>query len=1287
MDDIPVGKNGQKALQVQLMGGFSVSVNGLTIPETQGKSRRARSLVKLLALAPAHRLHRDQLIEILWPDSDLAAAANNFHQTLHGARRVLEPAGAGVLLLEDGFLCLSAGEKQALSVDVEAFETGAARAKDCQDPAVYQAALALYQGDLLPDDLYEEWTIQRRAALRQTHLNLLLDLARLLETRQEYPGAIETLLSLLLDDKDNEKAHALLMRLYALSGQRQQALRQYQALKEMLQAELDTEPNESTTQLYEAIQSGQFSSQKGTDFPQAASVTPSALPTGTITFLFTDIEGNTTLWERQPKAMPKAVARHHAILREIIEANGGVVFKVIGDQFQAAFRVAQLSLAAAIAAQRALQIEPWPEAVGPVRVRMGLHTGPAELVGDDYAVSHTLNRAARVMGAGFGGQILLSQVTADLVTRELSAEVDLRDLGEHNLKGLQIPEHLFQVCAPGLPCNFPRLPTAITPKHNLPNLLTSFIGREKQIREISQLVKDHRLVTLTGSGGTGKTRLALKVAEELLDHFPDGVFLVELAPLSDPELVPQACTQTLEVIEQSGFSFTELLAHYLEKKDLLLILDNCEHVIEACTQLVDRLLKACPRLHILATSREILSVPGENPFRVTSLEIPDPHSLPPLLELVETEAVRLFMERAGQVSPKIALNEGNALAIAQICQRLDGIPLAIELAAGRARMMTIEQVAARLNNAFHLLTGGSRAVLPRQQTLKATIDWSYNLLSQKERLLLQRMSVFAGGWTLEAAEAVCADPADKQFCLEERLDSFEMLDLLAQLVDKSLVLAEAGESETRYHLLETIRQYARDRLLEAGCSQQVRDRHLAYFTRLSGQAEPHLRGKGQIEWFNRLDHELDNLRVALEWSLTENVEQGLKLMADLMWFWWIRGLFNEGPEWLKKLLAAESAEHGAGPLENGRALQRARGLRAFFYLSRNIYSLSFTDSQALIEESTAILRRLGAAGRRELGISLLHMLYLQPNFNLPAAETQEMLEIFRQENERFYLSEYLFAKGGKAVLLGEMDEVEVYGSESLVISREIEDYDGISSRTELLGFYRIHTGDYAIAEALFTEAIEASRMVRNRWLEMAVHEDLVEVALARGQFEEAAQLSEMILQRYQEMDYHAGISSALRFGLISAWAMGEYPRAVRLGNEVIEGHPEALWIQKQVYFWLGRVAMAEGDFMQAELRFKQANSLLPQVSGVVGRGFFLLGWSALLCKQGKMIQAARVLGAIEDIYRQTGYSRTPLERSEHEETLAVTRAVLGEEAFSAAWQEGQAMTIDQAIEYVNGEKG
>ena len=484
-------------------------------------------------------------------------------------------------------------------------------------------------------------------------------------------------------------------------------------------------------------------------------------PSGTVTFLFTDIEGSTQLWERQHEPMQAAFARQEAILRQAVAAEGGYTYKMVGDAFQVAFDTAPAAVRAALEAQRQLQAEPWGQA--PIRVRMALHTGVTEERGDDY-VGPALNRVARLLSAGCGGQVLLTQVTSELVWDELPPGASLLDLGEHRLKDLVRPEHVYQLAAPDLPSDFPPLKSLDAFPNNLPIQLTSFIGRETEMVDLKLLltVDQARLVTLTGSGGTGKTRLALQVAADLLETFKDGVWLVELAQLADPVLIPQTVAAALGVREVPGKSIAAGLIDYLRSRHLLLILDNCEHVIEASARLAGTLLQACPNLFILATSREILGAAGEVPFRVPSLSVPDLRHLPSYEKLTQYEAVSLFLERAGQALPGFTLTAANAPAIARICSRLDGIPLAIELAAARVRLLSVEQIAARLDDSFRLLTGGARTVLPRHQTLKALIDWSYNLLSEAERTLLLRLSVFAGGWTLEAAEEIVKDEAGRR---------------------------------------------------------------------------------------------------------------------------------------------------------------------------------------------------------------------------------------------------------------------------------------------------------------------------------------------------------------------------------------------------------------------------------------------------------------------------------------------------------------------------------------------
>lgn len=606
----------------------------------------------------------------------------------------------------------------------------------------------------------------------------------------------------------------------------------------------------------------------------------SNFPHGTVTFLFTDIEGSSQLWEQHPAAMQAALARHDSLLRNIIAAHGGHVFKTTGDGLHAAFAHASDSVAASLACQQAVVRETWTGLPRPLTVRMGLHTGEAELREGDYFGS-TMNRAARMLSIAGGGQTLLSSATAELVRDQLPPGAALHPLGEHRLKDLIRPEHIFQLNAPGLPAAFPPLRSLNTLPNNLPVQLTTFIGREHQMAEAKRLLATTRLLTLTGPGGTGKTRLSLQMAADVLDAFPDGVWLVELAPLSDAALVPQTVASTWSVREQPGRPLLETLSDYLRAKSLLLILDNCEHLIDACAQLAETLLRACPHLKLLPSSREALGVAGETAYRVPSLSLPDPHQPLSVESLSRYEAAQLFVDRARAVQPHFSLTAHNLSAVAQICQRLDGIPLALELAAARVKLFAVEQIALRLDDRFRLLTGGSRTALPRQQTLRALIDWSYDLLPVAERGALARLSVFAGGWTFGAAEAVIGP---------------EALDLLSHLVDKSLVVVDelAEAPETRYRLLETIRQYARDKLLESGEAPMVRDRHLRHYLLVAEVAEPKLEGPEMLPALNQLEAELDNIRAALEWTLDRSPQAAVQLAARLTFFWQRRGHVPEG---------------------------------------------------------------------------------------------------------------------------------------------------------------------------------------------------------------------------------------------------------------------------------------------------------------------------------------------------------------------------------------------------------
>ena len=638
-----------------------------------------------------------------------------------------------------------------------------------------------------------------------------------------------------------------------------------------------------------------------------------AFPTGTITFLFTDIEGSTKLWEAHPDAMRLAVARHDALLRQAVEDNGGWLFKTTGDGIAAAFALVPDALTATLAAQIALAAEPWPEAVA-LRSRMGLHTGAAELRDGDYYGS-TLNRVARLMAAGHGGQILLSDVTHELIRDSLPPDVSLLPLGKYRLKDLARPETIHQLAHPSLTAEFPPLRTLDVTPNNLPQQVTSFVGREKPLAEVAALLVKTRLLTLTGSGGSGKTRLSLQAAADVLETYPDGAWLVELAPLADPLLVAQTVANVLGVKEEKDKPILTTLAEHLKVKKLLLLLDNCEHVLDASARLADTLIRSCPMVQILATSREGLGIAGETTYRVPSLSLPDPRQTQTAESLSQYESAQLFIARALQTQPDFAVTNQNAPALASICYRLDGIPLAIELAAARARSLSVEDIHSKLDQRFRLLTGGSRTALPRQQTLRSLIDWSYDLLNEPEKALLCRLSVFAGGWTLEAAEQVCAGDV---------VEEWEVLDLLTSLCDKSLVVAEPSGTTTRYRILETVRQYARDRMLENGDGAVYRDRHLAFFLALAEEMEPQINSPRMKEILDRFEGELDNFRTALEWSgdAPTHAELGLRLILEINNFLNMRAYFKEGRERLSRAMEASA---GVSPSVRARGLDRLGG--------------------------------------------------------------------------------------------------------------------------------------------------------------------------------------------------------------------------------------------------------------------------------------------------------------------------------------------------------------------------
>ncbi len=581
-------------------------------------------------------------------------------------------------------------------------------------------------------------------------------------------------------------------------------------------------------------------------------------PTGTVTFLFSDIEGSTKHWEAQPAAMPAALKRHDELMRSAIESHGGHIFKTVGDAFCAAFSQPLDALAAAADAQRTLASESW-SAVGSLDVRIALHSGTTDERDGDYFGS-TVNRVARLLGIAHGGQIVLSAATALLLRGVLPDRTELRDLGKHRLKDLAEPEHVWQAGGPGLRDTFPPLASLGSLLNNLPRQVTPLVGRDDALAEIQPLVLEHPAVTLTGTGGVGKTRLALQAAANLLDGSDDGVWLVELASLRDPAFLVTTIASTFGLRERANRSMLDVLVQYLRPRRLLLILDNCEHLIDEAARVADAILRSAPEVRILATSREPLRIAGEHVYRVPSLSAPS-GDLITAKDALRYGAVALFADRAKASDSTFALTDENVSSVADICLRLDGIPLAIELAAARVNVLPPSRLAQKLHERFRVLTGGSRTALPRQQTMRALIDWSHDLLSEQEQQLFRRLAIFAGGWTLEASEAVCDD---------ETVDAADVIDLLSSLVDKSLVVAEVGEASSRYRFLESTRGFALEKLEQSSERERLARRHAQWAADLGDRAQKTWPTLPTSRWRSDFEPEAENARSAIDWAVSHD---------------------------------------------------------------------------------------------------------------------------------------------------------------------------------------------------------------------------------------------------------------------------------------------------------------------------------------------------------------------------------------------------------------------------------
>jgi predicted ATPase/class 3 adenylate cyclase len=959
------------------------------------------------------------------------------------------------------------------------------------------------------------------------------------------------------------------------------------------------------------------------------------LPTGTLTLLFSDMEGSTRLLQQVGERYASVLANCRRLLRRAFTQHHGHEVDTQGDAFFVVFARASDAVAAAVAMQRALFVQAWPQGVA-VRIRIGVHTGEPMLTPEGY-VGLDVHHAARIMSAAHGGQILLSPTTRQLVEQHLPEGTSLHDLGLHRLKDLQQADHLFQVSVEDLPADFPTLKTLDVSAHNLPVQPTPFIGREQEVAAVMQLLRqpEVRLLTLTGPGGMGKTRLALQVAAELVERFADGVFLVPLAPVSEAELVVPAVMQTLLLKEAGGPSPLAQLKTALKDKQMLLLLDNFEQVIAAAVRVAE-LLAACPKLKIIVTSRVVLHVRAEYEFAVPPLSLPNPKRLPDLVALSQYEAVALFMQRAQAVKPEFAVTNATAPAVASICARLDGMPLAIELAAARVKFFAPQALLARLEQGLALLAGGSRDLPARQQTLRAAMAWSYDLLSVEEKALFRRLAVFVDGCTIEAAEVVCRAAGELEG---------DLVDGLVSLVDKSMLRQEEqAEGEPRFRMLQVLREFGLECLDTAGEAEVMRRAHAHFFLRLSEQAEPELRGPNQVAWLERLEQEHENLRAALEWALEgvaddeqapERRKIALRLSVALEPFWEIRGHYSEARTFLEQTLAKSEGTNTA---------LRARVLRA----------------TALFADYLGDLDRAEMLARQSLSLS------------------QEL-------EETRGISDALFLLGTIIWMRGKVAEAVSLSEERVRLMRQGGEPGELAVALSYLADHVSMHGDYSRGQALYVEALALFRQTGN---ELLVGAMLVQSALhlwfSLGDpviIVQRLQQGQALINKVGDRHWSAQCSNLAALVALSA---GELTRAYDLTQEYLAlcREVDARYNIGWALHLMGRVQARQGDRRAAFSSYRQSLAISRELGERFNIPDNLEGLAGVAAAEGEFRWAAQLWGAAEALREASAQPLPPVDRASYELAVASDRAQLGDEVFAAAWQEGRAMPLEQVIDDV-----
>jgi predicted ATPase/class 3 adenylate cyclase/DNA-binding CsgD family transcriptional regulator len=1001
----------------------------------------------------------------------------------------------------------------------------------------------------------------------------------------------------------------------------------------------------------------------------------SEMPTGTVTLLLADVEGSTRLWETQPAEMTAAVARLDRTVSDLVIGYCGVrpLEQGEGDSFVAAFARASDAVACALELQRA--------PLAPIRLRIGVHTGEIQLRDEVNYMGPTINRTARLRDLAHGGQTVLSGTTSDLVIDRLPDGAWLDDLGTHSLRDLPRPERVVQMCHGDLHNEFPplRTPTAVV-SHRLPLQLTSFVGRQAAISEMREILLENRLVTLTGAGGVGKTRLAVQVGGEIAAQFGDGVWYVDLAPITDPDLVPVATARAFGLPDQPGRSTMDTIIGFGNDRHMVVVLDNCEHLLAATADLVTALLGACRRLTVLATSREPIGIAGEVSWRVPSLSLAD-------------EAVELFSDRARRATPQFRLSDHNATTVAEICRRLDGVPLAIELAAARVRALSPAEIVGSLHDRFRLLTGGARTAVRRQQTLRASVDWSHALLTEPERILFRRLAVFMGGFDLDAVRTVaCSNDTER----------YQALDELTLLVDKSLVSAEDTGRRTRYRLLETMRQYALEKLADSGEADAVRSRHRDYYTTMAASLNARTHS-GYDQRVEQAEAEIDNLRAAFGWSLeNSDIERALVLASSSEPLWLSRGFIREGLSWLDAGLAAAELRHAdVTPAVRVRAIVDKALLLAWLGKPSGIDDAEQALTVAReLDDPALVIRALVARGYVGYEISFL----------------SEAAELARKQGDSWMLSQVLGRQTLRAMARGDPLATSAAATEGLQVAEAIGDRFSARACRVGQGYAQAMQGDLAGAVSRFGEVIEDAA---------AAHDAVLRVyglmlqggALANlGDIRGVHAAAEQLLQAPFELgEYQEGVGHALRAtaNLIAgdgaaAWQSFEAGRQRTGLNPATVGlylsSPLALlacgdiaaarrWADDVISVSIGvyrssalavraRVEIAQGQAEQAERDALEALGIAASAQSLLNMGLIFGCLAIVASDAGSHLEAARLFGAANAIRQRMGAVRVKTAGADREGgRIKTLRDALGNNGFDAAFAEGAALSTDEAVAY------